>query len=86
MGDHAQERLGIMIQSFLDSADGLKKDEVLLLKTYAAILECINGENLECMAYFYDILSQSEGMPKSEKVLSSRFYCRDYLADMYYMC
>lgn len=86
MGDHAQERPGRMIQSFLDSADGLKKDEVLLLKTYAAILECINGENLECMAYFYDILSQSEGMPKSEKVLSSRFYCRDYLADMYYMC
>lgn len=78
----AQELLG----QYIKNAKGLKEDELLLLNTYQAVLKNVNGEYSESIIMFCDIMNKAKDMKESSYVTRAKYFCMDYLADMYYSC
>lgn len=74
-----------LLKEFIKNADGLKKDEVLLLETYLAVLKNINGDYSESIILFCNLWNEAQDMKESPLVAEAKSFCVDYLADMYYL-
>lgn len=73
-----------LLEQYIEKAKWLDEEEVLLLRTYTAILKNINGEYSESIILFHDILNKAQDLPDSYTVIKTKSNCINYIGDMYY--